>query len=60
VRDKEEVERLDDLWWRVIRLKEEEEEEEEEESNPCTGLANPHRTAATEKAVYLLLFLPSS
>jgi len=36
--------------WREIRLK-----EEEEERNPCTGLANPHRTATTEKAVYLLL-----
>jgi hypothetical protein len=45
--------------WREIRLKEEEEEEEEEDSNPCTGLANPHRTATTEKAVYLLLSVPN-
>jgi hypothetical protein len=46
--DKREVER-------EIRLK-----EEEEESNPCTGLANPHRTTTIQKAVYLLLFLPNS
>jgi hypothetical protein len=40
--------------WREICLK----EEGEEESNPCAGLANPHRTTTIQKAVYLLLFLP--
>jgi hypothetical protein len=40
-----------------IHLKE---EEEEESSNPCTGLANPHRiTTTTEEVVYLSLFLPN-
>ena len=53
MRDKVEVER-------DPSQREEEEGEEEEEINPCTGLGNPHRTARTEKAVYLLLFLPPS